>query len=163
MNIRVETPFPLYALPRVWAWTQEFRWRVADDFGPQTLEAFVSDWEARVLKRQTWAVYRDDELGGLITCEPESPVVGVVHLLFAKRFWGHATTLPALRLVFTEIFKSGLQKTYSPAFAENSQVMALLRQIGAKKEGVLRKHTRRGGKAVDMMIISVLAEEFKNG
>ena len=45
--IELRKPFPFHEAPRVWAWSQEFRHMVQDDFGPQTLEAYIEDWRAQ--------------------------------------------------------------------------------------------------------------------
>jgi len=160
--IRVESPFPEYAVPRIWIWTEQFRRRVADDFGPKTLDEFVADWQAsRDRGRRTWAVYRDGELGGLVTFDPWSPMVGTTHCLFARRFWGHETTLPALRAAYQQIFDvTGVQKLLSFAFADNRQLGVIAHRLGARTEGVLRQQTMRGGKPVDMVLFGLLREEF---
>lgn len=160
MEVRIETPFPEHAVPRIWIWTQEFRWRVADDFGPKTLEEFVEKWRERERVQQNWAVYRGEELGGVITVCPMSPVVVTVHCVFKKSFWGSETTLRALRLLYTEVFKGDCTKVLSFAFRDNSQLLGLARRLGAKKEGVLRKQTRRNGKPTDMIAIGLLKEDF---
>ena len=47
--VRVESPFPAHAVPRIWTWIERFRNRVADDFAPQTLEEFAEDCEEVLL------------------------------------------------------------------------------------------------------------------
>lgn len=162
-RLRVESPFPEYALPRVWTWIQDFRWRVSDDFAPDSLEAFVAEWQARREKQRTWAVYRGPEIGGLVTFEPWSPVAGTSHCLFKRSFWGHRTTIPALQAVYAEIFAGGCEKILSLAFKDNANILGLARAIGGQKEGVLRKQTRRRGELVDMIAIGLLKEDFERG
>jgi len=160
MSLRVDTPFPDFSLPRVWYWLQEFRSRVADDFAPQTMAEFIEQWRSRPEQR-SWAVSRDGELGGLVTFQPENTVTGVTHCLFKKSFWGHETTVPALRLVYGQIFSEGFNKVCSLAFRDNVQILHLARVLGGDKEGVLREHTLRGGKPVDMMIIGLTRAQFE--
>lgn len=162
MEISVQSPFPLHAVPRIWAWIQDFRWRVSDDFGPATEAEFVSTWLERLEVQRSWAVYRDGELGGVVTAQQETPVVAIAHCLFAKRFWGHDTTLPALRLAFSEIYRDfGVSKIASLAFEDNLQLIHLVRKLGGEKEGVLRQHTQRQGKLVNMIAIGVLQADFE--
>lgn len=159
VEITVETPFPEYAVPRVWTWMERFRSRVADDFAPKTLEEFVDDWERR--GSETWAVYRDGELGGLVTVEQVSPVVASSHCLFKKEFWGAETTIPALQQVYGKVFERGITKISSAVFHDNDTIKSLAYKIGAKREGMLRNQTLRGGKPVHMVVVGLLKEDFE--
>lgn len=161
-QVRVSEPFPAFHMPRVWVWTQEFRSRVADDFGPKSLEEFMAVQQARVAAGlRSWGVYRGGELGGLVTFEPTSPICGAAHCIFKKSFWGHETTVEAMRLVFDEVFASGVRKILSLAFADNVQLMYAVRLLGFQKEGVLRKQTQRGGELVDMMALGCTHDDFQ--
>lgn len=162
LGVRVSEPFPTFHLPRVWVWTQEFRSRVADDFGPKTLEEFMALQQARAAAgARSWGVYRDSELGGIVTFEAQSPVCGAAHCIFKKSFWGHETTVEAMRQVFDEVFAAGTRKILSLAFADNVQLLYAVRLLGFEKEGVLRKQTRRGGALVDMMALGCTHEDFQ--
>lgn len=158
MDVRVESPFPEHAVPRTWTWAQEFRSRVADDFGPQTLHAFMEAWQAK--DQRTWGVWRGDELGGMVTVEPISPLVVSSHCLFKKSFWGHETTLPALQQVFREVFGAGVHKVFSLVFSDNHQMIGLAKKLGFVREGVLRRQTLRNGKLIDQVALGLLATEF---
>lgn len=160
-HVRVASPFPEFSLPRVWAWTQEFRLRVCDDFAPSTIKEFMVLWRAKLGSVRSWGVYRGEELGGVVTFEAASPVMGITHFMFKKPFWGHETTVPALEAVFGEVFESGVNKISSFAFLDNVQVLHLARQLGAQKEGVLRQQTVRSGEYVDMMAIGLLKADFE--
>lgn len=162
MSIRVEKPFPAAALPRVWQWMSDFRSRVADDYAPQTLDDFV-EWNlARARKEHQFAVYNGEELCGLVTVEPQSPVAAVTHALFRKDFWGRDTTAAALRLVYAEAFGPlGLRKLVGPVLRDNHSIIALAMMLGAKREGMLRQQTTRGGKPADMVLLGLLKEDFE--
>ena len=69
-SVQVISPFPIYAVPRVFVWMKEFRNRVCDDFAPDTLGDFVDQWQREDRAgRRTWSVIRGGELGGVIlTC-----------------------------------------------------------------------------------------------
>jgi RimJ/RimL family protein N-acetyltransferase len=161
-EIRVESPFPSFAIPRVWNWTQEFRDRIADAFAPKTLEAFVALWESMDRAgRKRWAVYRDGELCGVITAQRLSPIVSDAHCVFAKRAWGVETTLASLRIVFAELFSDGTTtKISSMLFADNRSIIGLIRKLGGAVEGRLVNQTMRGGKLVDMVVIGIQKEAF---
>lgn len=161
MNVSIQSPFPDYAVPRLWAWAQEFRKAVADDFGPQTLAQFMEEWARRSVTGKTWAVERDGEIGGVIVFEPLTPAVGTIHVMFAKRFWGSDTTIAAIRAALVEIFAGGWHKVSVCVFAHNSQVLKLAKELGARREGTLREHTVQDGKPVDMVMLGLLKTEFK--
>lgn len=162
MKIEVVSPFPLESLPRVWMWIESFRSRVADDYGPQTLDAFVKQSIESVDSMTTWAVYRDGELGGMVSFQKWSPVLGTCHCLFKREMWGRKTTQPALEQIAREIFATGIGKISMCVFADNKAILSLLKSLGAVNEGHYRQHTMRGGKLVDMTAIALFREGFEN-
>lgn len=158
--ITVSSPFPLADIPRVFAWMEPFRARVSDDFSPKTMTDFIEWWgrqEAAGMK--TWGVYRSGELGGVISFQQISPVVGTAHCTFKKTFWGSATTSEALRLAFAEMFEI-VPKVSSPVFQTNKAMLGLLVKMGAKKEGVLEAHTMQNGKPVNLVMIGCFKNSF---
>jgi RimJ/RimL family protein N-acetyltransferase len=160
--VRVEKPFPDYALPRVWSWIQDFRQRVSDDFSPQTLSEFVAQWEQLKPTRTTWGVWRGAELGGLVAWEPwPVPGVGASHALFKREFWGHATTRTALELVYSELFSQGARKVLGFPFQSNHAIISLCRNVGFYTEGVLRHQTLQNGKPTDVVVLGLLKEDFE--
>jgi RimJ/RimL family protein N-acetyltransferase len=161
-GVTISRPFPAYALPRVWGWTQESRRQVADDFSVQTLDEFVSRWEAAErVGRWSWGVWRDGELGGAVTSMQISPVCADAHCVFKRSFWGHATTAQALKLIFDEIFaREETQKITTQAFADNHALLGLVRKLGFQKEGVLKQQTRRAGQMIDVAIIGLTKGGF---
>jgi RimJ/RimL family protein N-acetyltransferase len=165
MNVRVESPFPLRALPRLWHWINSFRDRVADDFAPRTFDEFLDDWNARAPVTRTWGVWRDEELGGIVSILPINPIHCQTHVIFAKRFWGHETTVPALQQVYAQVFAAGVLRISSHVFADNHQLIALARAIGAVEETPphrpLPACTLRNGQPVAMRIVTLFPEEFE--
>ena len=159
--LRLESPFPEYALPRVWTWIEDFRHRVADDFSPRTLGGFMRHWAERKPFRKTWGVWRGEELGGLVIYEPWQPGVGTSHALFKRSFWGRTTTRQALELVYAELFDSGVRKVVSFPFRANNAIIALGKSLGAVTEGLLKAQTLRDGQPVDVIILSLFKEDFE--
>lgn len=161
MTIETIKPFPLNAAPRVWMWMNELRSRVCDDYAPKTLDEFLANWERRTA--QSWGILRGGELGGLVTFEKISPVVGTAHVLFKRSFWGFKTTIPALEMVYREAFAtSGVSKILSMVFRDNYGIRHLAKHVGAREEGIFKNHTMRDGKLVDMVAIGLQEEEFQS-
>ncbi|HNY39489.1 MAG TPA: GNAT family protein [Bryobacteraceae bacterium] len=161
-EISVEKPFPEYALPRVWEWIQEFRNRVCDDFAPADLDGFLADYHAKAAAGvETWGVVRDGELGGLISFQRLSPVLGTSHLLFKRSFWGQDTTIPAVRMVYEQAFGTGVSKIMSLVFRDNRAVISFAQKLGAHREGTFYRHTQRNGKLVDMVALGLSKEDFE--
>lgn len=145
----------------MWDWIEEFRHRVADDFAPRTREEFVAHCLARAAgSERSWAIRRDGELCGLVTYEAANPVTGTTHALFRKDYWGHETTVEGLRQVYEALFASGVRKLMGPVFRDNRAIIAVGMMMGAKREGILRQQTMRGGKPVDVVVLGLVAEDF---
>lgn len=159
MTVEIHSPFPDYALPRAWGWLEKVRNRVADDYGPKTVDQWV-DQEIGA-EGKTWGVWRDGELGGMLSFRQLSPWLGVGHCTFRKDFWGRATTRPAVEQALKEIFDSGIGKLTFAVFSDNAAIRSLLSEFGASSEGTLRGHTMRQGKPVDMTMLAIFADKFK--
>lgn len=166
MSVQVNTPFPGEAWPRVWSWLQDFRSRVVDDYAPATLEEFVHCQILALHRQKSWGVWAgspsgSEELCGLVVCEPLAPVLASSYAIFRRDYWGPETSGPALRAVYGEIFGGTTRKITSVVFRDNNAILSALTSLGAKREGVLRKHTMRGGKLVDMVATGLLKEDFE--
>ena len=151
--VELRSPFPAEDIPRIWAWTDPFRWRISDDFSPKTLAEFIPFFRALVERGRSWAVYVGGELGGVINYEQASPIVGSFHCIFKRSFWGRNTTATALRMAFPEMFAM-CEKLTIPVVTGNRSMISLLTSLGATKEGVLKAHTRRDGKPVDLALMA---------
>lgn len=159
-NIEIRE-FPDAALPQLWAWCEAFRNQVADDYSPKTINEFV-DFElareaARVIK---FGVFRDDELGGCIWVEQLSDLVAEAHCIFKKEFFGHKTTIPALKLMAHMIFETGIQKIKMRTFADNYAIKSLLLNAGAHREGVFKNETKRNGELIDIAMFAFFASDL---
>lgn len=157
-EVILRSPFPAEDVPRIWNWIEPFRWRVSDDFSPKTLAEFLSHFSALASRGRTWAVYRGGELGGVISYEKLSPIVGTAHVVFKKSFWGRGTTVPALRLAGAEML-ADVPKLSLPVFQGNKAMVALLMVAGAVQEGVLKKHSQRNGKPIDVVMMAFFRPE----
>ena len=161
MQVSVESPFPFESLPRVWHWIEGFRHKVADDFSPQTLEEFIAYEAARWKEQRTWAIYADDELGGLVTCERLSPWCGAPHLLLKPDFQGRGYGPVALRRALGEMFASGLGMLEFRVIARNLAMGSLLTSLGATRDGRLRNRTLVGGVPTDVWLYGLTKANFE--
>lgn len=160
MKLEVVSPFPVEALPRMWAWTEPFRNRIADDFGPQSIDQYI-DWQFQNPPDLSWAVYGDGELGGMITYFRLSPWVGTAHCLFKKDFQGKGIAPSACRVAIAQMFQTGIGKLIFQPMSGNKAIGSLLIYLGAKREGYLRSHTLVGGQPTNINLYGLLKEEFE--
>jgi RimJ/RimL family protein N-acetyltransferase len=144
----------------VWQWIQPFRERVSDDFAPRTVDGFVDLMLASAEAAETFAVWRGDDLGGLITIQRATPYLALSHIVFRRSFWGAATTLPAIREVYRRVFEGGAGKICATVFERNHALRSLARKIGAREEGLRRGQTLQDGKPADMVELGLLKEDF---
>lgn len=56
----------------------------------------------------------------------------------------------------------GLNKLYCEVLATNTKVIALHKRFGFKEEGVLKKHIFKSGKYLDVVYLSLFAEDYFN-
>jgi RimJ/RimL family protein N-acetyltransferase len=161
-SMNVYSPFPMNAVPRLWNWTKKYRYRIADDFGHESPEAFTD----ALLKRmqgglETWAVESGGELGGFVCVEPVTPVAVEFHVLFKPPFFTKSIIDPALGQVFAKLFeRDGIEKVTTHIFEDNSGLMTMVKRLGGKTEGRLRNHTKRQGKLMNVTAMAILKEEF---
>lgn len=162
MNIRIESPFPFEALPRLWRWMEPFRSKVADDFSPKTLDEFILSMVTKWDTQKTWAVYADSEMGGLVSFEKFSPWVGTAHFMLKSQFQRKGISIVAARLAAAEIFESeGVGKLVFHPLSGNLAIGSLLANLGAKREGTLVGHTLLNGEPTDMWVYGLSKKEFE--
>ena len=163
MNIRVESPFPFEALPRVYRWYQTFREKIADDFAPKTLDEFIQSQLMKWDQQQSWAIYGDGELGGLITFERINPWLGTATILLKPDFHGRGIAVKAATVAIGEMFQQpGIGKVDFFLLAGNKAIGSLLITIGAKREGTLESHTLREGKPADLWVYGLTKQHFED-
>ena len=160
MPVEIESPFPEFAVPRIWDWVQTFRSKVCDDYSPSTREALVEHTLAQLRVYRSWAVLRDGDIGGIVLWQPYNPVNGAIHVIFKRAFWGRATTETALQMVFREIFESGVNKISASFYEDNHALRALAKALGAKREGWFEAQTIRNGKPVAMDAVAIFKDRF---
>lgn len=140
--------------PIIWKWIEGYYWKVADDYAPKTMQAFVDS--QRVRGSKNLGVYKGSELVGLIMFDHLSPVLCECHIYFKRSFWGHENTLPALQLAYDwALNKTNYEKCTVPVFESNRLIIQVLRKFGAVQEGFFRNHTHQRGKPVNVLMFSM--------
>lgn len=160
-TIELVSPFPEERWPQVWSWLERFRGSVLDDFGPQTMDEFVEQRLTHEGPEYTWGVIQHGELGGIVTFSPANPIMGFAHTVFKKELWGQRTTLPALRMIAQEIFDLGFLKIVMNPFENNHAILALLKALGAKQEGVFKAHTLKNGVPINVCQYRLMREDLE--
>lgn len=163
--IEVVSPFPFHALPKLWRWTESVRSRIADDFFPETLDAFVEYWERLELGgRRSWGFALEGVLRGAAVSARTGAICCDIHCVFERKHWPQDRTRQAMRLVVDELFSdtpnNRIEKISTMAFADNNSLTAIVRSFGGTREGLLRNHARRGGKLVDVMMLGLERERY---
>jgi RimJ/RimL family protein N-acetyltransferase len=161
MQVELIKPFPFESLPRIWSWISTFREKVADDFGPKTMDEFISHMRSVWDRQKSWAIFNDGELGGLITFERVTPWLGTAHVLLKPDFQGKGIAVQACRQAVGEMFtQEGVGKLEFRVLGGNLAVGSLLITIGAKREGTQEQHTLRAGEPADVWIYGLTKEHF---
>ena len=163
MPIDISEPFPDWALPLAFLWTERSFRQFADDFFPRTQDAFVEEYRRLASRARTFGVWKDNLLGGIIICEQASPVVASAHILLSSRLWG--TPAAELRKAAELMFASqpSLNRIQSFVPKWNRLAVALAVRLGGKIEGTLRGVTLRGGQPADAVLVGMTREDFVNG
>jgi RimJ/RimL family protein N-acetyltransferase len=160
MQVELIKPFPFESLPRVWKWCSDFRQKVADDFGPKTMDEFITHMRSVWDRQKSWAIYNDGELGGLITFERVTPWLGTAHVLLKPDFQGKGIAVQACRQAVGEMFEEGIGKLSFYPLGGNLAIGSLLVNIGAKREGTLEGQTLSNGKPIDIWMYGLTKEKF---
>jgi hypothetical protein len=170
-HITIESPFPRSEMPALHVWSRRIWASVADENTPTDLE----EWMAFQQRRQkapelkTWGLYRNGDLGGyfeaVAVANPES-LSGDVFVcselrdfavgacIFKKEMWGHDNTVPALSLVFLELFGADeIGMMFFPVARGNRPLMKLYTAVGVRPIGDINEGQRE--------LWGLTAEEWK--
>jgi RimJ/RimL family protein N-acetyltransferase len=78
-------------------------------------------------------------------------------------YWGAGYATEAGRAVVAWGFESlGLNRIFAEHFTRNPASGAVMRNLGMKPEGTLRRHVRKWDEYVDVVICSVLCDEWRD-
>jgi len=155
-HVTVSSPFGVADLPTLFVWRNRLhRWNGEPE---EELGSFMDEHLARE-NVETWAAYRDGELGGYLEASPgelsfatDGSVAAVarVEMIFKREFFkrrpeeengasagGQHVTQPALNLVLRELFDGEFELVFFPLAAGNRPIQSLVQSVGAAKVGVV--------------------------
>jgi RimJ/RimL family protein N-acetyltransferase len=154
-------------------YTQGFTMRPAPVNLDETRSRVAKDVAARGAGRTAYTVRLagDGALGGAGTVVGTSSLGDVdlvnerVHLgwtMYGSRWWGTQVNPETKLLLLAHAFEvCGFQRVKIQTDAVNERSQAAIAKLGATREGVLRRHTRRAdGTFRDTVVFSVLREEW---
>ncbi len=143
---------------------------------PADLTATRADTEANVAARgagrtaYTVRLTGEGDLGEAGTVVGTSSLGDVdlgnerIHLgwtMYGSRWWGTQVNPESKRLLLGHAFDCGFGRVKIQTDAVNERSQAAIAKLGATREGVLRRHTRRAdGSFRDTVVFSVLREEW---
>ncbi len=159
MSITISQPFSEEHLYTAWTLLNRYKHQTMDDFGPQTYGDFVDHWKVVAETELSWEVWRDEDLVGLVTFRPISPIVGFQHVVFFKTAWGWPVNL-AMKMVYEDIFDKGYRKIATYCFSDNFLMIGLAKRLGSKQEGILRQHALRNNELVDIIVLGLTKEDY---
>jgi RimJ/RimL family protein N-acetyltransferase len=86
-----------------------------------------------------------------------------MHLLVGEKdIWGRGYGTRAVRLLLGHAFDDlGLHRVFAMADEDNVRVIRLFERCGFAREGLLRRHRRRHGRSVDMVMMGILEDEYR--
>jgi RimJ/RimL family protein N-acetyltransferase len=111
---------------------------------------------------QVWAIRQDGELIGACGLHEIGKGAEIGYWL-ARPFWRRGICSRAVRAVCAYAFSQlQLQKVEALVFPENAASAGMLKRLGFREEGLLRKHYSYFGTLRDVRAFGLLAEEFAN-
>jgi len=131
-------------------------------------EKFIKDTWQKIEKKEdfTYGII-DKELNDIIGCvffpeidkENQQAEIG---LWLGKKYWGKGYNYKALRLMISYGFKDlKLNRIWAKISTENMRSLKTFEKLGFKQERILRQSMRKNGTFFDMVLCSILREEYQ--
>ena len=134
---------------------EEFAFQTLDSGAPATFGEFNRKAKQDLENGgMTFAVYKEGLFAGGIWFETIGDGQCLGHLVFERKGITSTEKLQASRQAIEELFASGFRKIVWTFFADNRAFRIFLKRLGAKHEGLLRQHLRRGEEFVDAEIMA---------
>ena len=133
----------------------EFAHQTIDSRAPRTFGEFNRKAQQDLEDGgMTFAVLKEGLVMGGVWFEAIGDGQCLGHLVFERQGISSTEKLQASRQAIEELFASGFRKIVWTFFADNRAFRIFLKRLGAKHEGLLRQHLRRGDELVDAEIMA---------
>ena len=155
---------------RVVRWSQDREFCLACDWTPDLTREEVEAWWSRVLAGSGAEFVRlgiewDGVMVGYADLANVEERVGRAEFGIAvgeRHLWGRGIASSAGQLMLRYAFHQlGLSRVTAQVHAPNVRSLALVRRLGFRQEGVLRRHDTYRGGVVDVIVFGLLAQEFE--
>lgn len=113
-------------------------------------------------KSLTLAIWRQDELIGAISLSIQREQrIAELGYWIGRAFWGNGYCTEAAREIVRYGFEVlALERIFARHMATNPASGAVMRKIGMRSEGVLRRHILRFDQRIDTVMCGILRDEF---
>jgi RimJ/RimL family protein N-acetyltransferase len=159
--VEVNPGFPRHLLPRVWQWILPHKSKLIGDYGPQSMEAFMQEWDFPTTLANAWTVQVDGEVGGIVHFS--QPFNGVMEM---HAYFPHYTFK-------SSIMQRGLEGAIQRAFAANadarkiewrgfetcSTMVHVLRKVGGGKDARIENGALQDGRWCPIVQMGILREK----
>ncbi len=151
-------------------WSQDREFCLANGWTPDLPPERVRAWWARVLRSVgpdflRLGIELDGQLVGYADLADIEDDVGRAEfgiVLGERNLWGRGFGREAGRLMLAHGFgRLGLSRVTAEVHASNTRSLALMKRLGFRQEGVLRRHELYRGGVVDVVAFGLLREEFE--
>ena len=151
-------------------WSRDREFCLASGWTPELPPGRVRTWWARVLREigpdfLRLGIELDGQLVGYADLADVEDTVGRAEfgiVLGERKVWGRGLGRAAGRLMLTHGFgRLGLSRVTAEVHAPNTRSLALMKRLGFRQEGVLRRHALYRGGVVDVVAFGLLREEFE--
>lgn len=132
-------------------------------FSPEQTERFLADF--CLTKRAALAAVekKTGKVIGYLLFREEAPDVYEAGWFFNRNYWGKGYAVEACRALLRYAFTVRQAHRVFAETTDGDRSVRVMRRIGMKPEGVLRKHLRdKQGNWVDFILYGILETEWKN-
>ncbi len=137
-----------------WKWVEESWTAFADDDQERSMDAFFG--ERRRRHAIFLGVWRDEDLVGLLICEPFTRHCCMAYCVFRRRSTSPSETDRALNLGYEFAWKLGYRRIWAWVHQDNVAMQRALKRTGAVFEGVLYALGQRDGRPANVVSFALL-------
>ncbi|AFZ68627.1 GNAT family N-acetyltransferase [Deinococcus peraridilitoris] len=168
MNVRLR-PITSDDFSTIVRWSEDREFCLAIDWSVDLSRAQVEEWWTRILSDPgddflRLGVERGGQLVGYVDLAQQDRQVGRAEFGIAigeRRLWAQGLGIEAGQLMLHHGFHHlGLTRVTAQVHRPNVRSLALMRRLGFREEGLLRRHALYQGGVCDVVIFGLLQNEF---